>query len=192
VKEDVEYEPAAEYLHLLSEPMWTGLRGPLADVLAHPDPDAATVLELGAGTGLGTDVILDTIRRAPVPRRTVAAAASRATRTPRRQSDRDRVTVHRGGASDVPLPDRIAAVAGINMIGHLTPAERSALFRSLAARLTPCAPAVFTVQEPDTTVEVPELPPFSVPVGTLRYEGTGRPVGDRTGEHQMDHELQHP
>ncbi|MDT7648655.1 MAG: hypothetical protein QOI36_61 [Pseudonocardiales bacterium] len=47
--------------------MWTGLRGPLADVLAHADPDAATVLELGAGTGLGTDVILDTIRRAPVP-----------------------------------------------------------------------------------------------------------------------------
>jgi hypothetical protein len=47
--------------------MWTGLRGPLADVLAHADPDAATVLELGAGTGLGTDVILDTIRRAPAP-----------------------------------------------------------------------------------------------------------------------------
>jgi hypothetical protein len=44
---------------------------------------------------------------------------------------------------------------------------------------------VFTVQPPDTTVEVPELPPFSVPVGTLGYEGTGRPVGDRTGEHRL-------
>jgi SAM-dependent methyltransferase len=172
-----EYDAAAEYLHLLSEPTWTGLRGPLAHVLARADPHAGTVLELGAGTGLGTDVILDTIPQAPVllaepsPHLRAVLLARLAPR-----SDRDRITVHPGGASDVPLPDRIAAVAGMHMIGHLSPTERSALFRSLAARLTPGAPVVFTVQPPDTAVEVPQFPPFSVPLGTLRYEGTGRAI----------------
>jgi SAM-dependent methyltransferase len=172
-----EYDAAAEYLHLLSEPTWTGLRTRLADVLARTDPDAGTVLELGAGTGLGTDVILDTIPRAPVllaepsPQLRAALLARLADR-----SDRDRVTVYPGGASEVPLPDRIAAVSGMHMIGHLNPAERSALFRALAARLAPGAPVAFTVQPPDTAVEVPQFPPFSVQIGTLRYEGTGRAV----------------
>ena len=172
-----EYGPAAEYLHLLSEPMWEGLRDRLAEALAHADPDAGTVLELGAGTGLGTDVILDTIPRAPVllaepsPQLRAVLLARLAAR-----SDRDRVTVHPGGASDVPLPARLAAVAGMHMIGHLDPAERSVLFRSLASRLAPGAPVVFTVQAPDTAVAVPELPPFSATVGKLRYEGTGRAV----------------
>jgi SAM-dependent methyltransferase len=172
-----EYGPAAEYIHLLSEPMWTELHGPLADVLSHADPDAGTVLELGAGTGLGTDVILDTIPRAPVllaepsPQLRAALLARLAAR-----SDRHRITVYPGEASDVPLPDRIAAVVGMHMIGHLNPTQRSALFRSLAPRLTPGAPVVFTVQPPDTAVEVPAFPPLSVAMGALRYEGTGQAV----------------
>lgn len=172
-----EYGPSAEYVHLLSEPMWAGLRGPLAAALADVDPGAGVVLELGAGTGLGTDIVLQVIPEAPL----VVAEPSphlRAVLLARvaAHPDRDRVTVYPGGASDVPLPEAIAAVVGMHMIGHLPAPERRALLLALAGRLAPGAPVVFNVQPPDTAVEVPEFPPFAVPVGGLRYEGTGRAV----------------
>jgi hypothetical protein len=56
-----EYAASAEYLHLLSRPMWTGLRPRLEAALTGLAPDAGPVLELGAGSGLGTDVLLDTL-----------------------------------------------------------------------------------------------------------------------------------
>jgi hypothetical protein len=46
-----EYDASAPYLHLLSEPMWTGLGPRLAGALAGADPAAGPVLEFGAGTG---------------------------------------------------------------------------------------------------------------------------------------------
>jgi len=81
------------------------------------------------------------------------------------QPDGDRVTVFPAGASDVPLPERIAAVAGLHMIGHLAPAERRSLFAAVAVRLAPGAPVVLNVQAPDTAVEVLEFPPFGVSLG---------------------------
>lgn len=173
-----EYVSSAEYLHVLSVPMWEGLRSRLVDVLARVDPGSGTVLELGAGTGLGTDVLLDTVPHAPLlavepsgPMRAVLLA-----RVAGRPDGAERVTVHPGTATDAPLPDRLAVVAGLHMIGHLPPGDRQALFVALAARLAAGAPVVFNVQPPHTAQEVPEFPPVGVTVGALRYEGTGSAV----------------
>ncbi|AXB42716.1 class I SAM-dependent methyltransferase [Amycolatopsis albispora] len=175
-----EYAPSAEYLHLLSRPMWTSLSGRLAAVLAGVDPAGGVVVEFGAGTGLGTDVLLDTVPDAPVlaaepsPELRAVLLARLAARP-----DADRVTVYPAGAADLPLPDRIAAAVGMHMIGHLAPGDRRALFTALVPRLAPGAPVVFNVQPPETAVEVPESEPFAVRAGRLRYEGRGRaePVG---------------
>lgn len=149
----------------------------LATALTSADPASGTVIEFGAGTGLGTDVLLDTLAPAPI----LAAEPSaqlRAVLLARlaAREDRDRVTVFPVGATELPLPDRIAAVVGMHMIGHVAPAQRRTLFAELMPRLAPGAPLVFNVQPPDTAVEVPEWPPFGTTVGRLRYEGTGRAV----------------
>ncbi|OLT12378.1 hypothetical protein BJF78_03960 [Pseudonocardia sp. CNS-139] len=169
-----EYDPSAPYLHLLSVPVWGPLRERLAAVLAGVDPAAGTVLELGPGSGLGTEVVLDTVPDAPV----LAAEPSAALRAVllarlSGRPDAARLSVYPGGAAAVPLPDRIAAVVGLHMVGHLAPGQRARLWPALAARLAPGAPVVLNVQPPDTAVAVPEFPPMSVTVGRFTYQGTG-------------------
>jgi hypothetical protein len=88
--------------------------------------------------------------------------------------DSARLTVYPGGATEVPLPDRLGAVVGLHMVGHLSPQRRKELWPALAARLAPGAPVVFNVQPPDTAVAVPEMPPFGITVGRFTYQGTGR------------------
>lgn len=175
-----EYDRSAQYLHLLSVPAWTQLRPRLADVMAGVDAGAGTVVEFGPGSGLGTEVLLDIIADAPVLA-VEPSAALRGILLARLsgRGDASRVTVFPAGAADAPLPDRIAAVVGMHMVGHLPPRERRALWARLAERLTPGAPVVFNVQPPDTAVAVPEWPPLRMQVGRLTYEGTGnaRPTG---------------
>ena len=167
-----EYSASGEYLHLLSGPAWTDLRPRLAAALAGVAPDAGPVLELGAGSGLGTDVLLDTLVND-----VLAAEPSASLRGVllARLADRgtDRVTVFPGGATEMPLPDRLAAVVGMHMVGHLAPPDRKRLWAAVAARLSRGGPVVLNVQTPATAEVVPEFPWMSVSVGGLGYEGTG-------------------
>ncbi|MGK8503496.1 hypothetical protein [Nocardia asiatica] len=174
-----EYSRAAEYLHLLAAPMWSGLRPRLTAAMAVADPAAGVVVEFGAGTGLGTDVLLDVLAPAPIvvaeplPHLRAVLLA--------RLRDRDdgaRVTVRPCGASELALPERISAAVGLHMIGHLGPERRRTLFAALVPRLTPGAPIVFNVQPPASATEPVEVDPYRVRLGGLDYEGCGhaRPV----------------
>jgi SAM-dependent methyltransferase len=151
-----EYTASGEYLHLLSRPAWAALRPRLAAALTDVDPTAGPVLELGAGTGLGTDVLLETLTND-----VLAAEPSASLRGVllARLADRgtDRVTVFPGGATDAPLQDRIAAVVGMHMVGHLAPPDRKRLWATVAERLAPGGPVVLNVQPPAAAEPVPEF-----------------------------------
>ncbi|MEJ3655080.1 class I SAM-dependent methyltransferase [Actinomycetes bacterium KLBMP 9759] len=183
-----EYGPAAPYLHLLVQPAWTGLRPAFAAELASVDPGAGSVVELGSGSGIGTELLLETVPGAPV----LAAEPSAQLRAVllgriAAHPQAHRLTVRACRAQDLVLPDRISAVLGAHMAGHLDAASRHALWRTLAARLTPGAPVMLTVEPPDSVRTVPELPPVEVTVAGLTYRGTGSavPDGDDSVEWRM-------
>jgi hypothetical protein len=183
-----EYDRSVQYLHLLSVPMWGALRERLTGVLVGVDPAAGTVLEFGPGSGLGTEVVLDTVPNAPV----LAAEPSAALRSVLLsrlggRPDAARLSVYPGGAAEVPLPEKLAAAVGLHMVGHLPPADRQKLWPALAERLAPGAPIAFNVQPPDTAVAIPEFPPTSVTVGRFTYQGTGsaEPTGPESVRWRM-------
>ncbi|MHA6630325.1 class I SAM-dependent methyltransferase [Pseudonocardia sichuanensis] len=185
-----EYDASAPYLHLLSESAWVDLGPRLADALAGADPAAGPVLELGAGTGLGTERILAAVPDSPV----LAAEPSAALRAVliarlRGMTGGERVTVLPVGAAEVDLPERLAAVVGMHMVGHLAPDTRRALWRGISARLAPGAPVVLNVQPPETATAVPAWPPFGVRQGALTYQGTGsaEPTGPESVRWRMQY-----
>jgi methyltransferase family protein len=184
-----EYAASAEYLHLLSAPMWTALRPRLTAALRGVAPDAGPVLELGPGTGLGTDVLLDAVDNDLV---LVEPSAGLRAVLLARLGDRgatDRVSVLPCRAGDAPLPDRLAAAVGLHMVGHLAPPDRAALWLDLARRLAPGAPLVLNLQPPPAAVEVPVTPWFGPTLGGLAYEGRGRaePTGPDSVRWRMDY-----
>lgn len=176
-----EYDASAEYLHLLSIPMWATLRPRLAAALHDVDPEGGPVLELGAGTGLATDVLLETLDNDVVA--IEPSAALRAVLLARlAHRRRGRVTVEPCGALEAPLPRQLAGVVGMHMIGHLPPMDRARLWATVATRLVPGAPVVLTVQPPETATAMPAFPWSGVTLGGLTYEGTGHaePAGPGT------------
>jgi hypothetical protein len=90
-----------------------------------------------------------------------------------------RTTVVAATAEQVDLPETIGAVLAINMIGHVTPADRRGLWQRLASRMRPGAPLVVNLQPPSEAVAVAEAEFTTVRVGRLRYQGSGsaQPAG---------------
>lgn len=182
-----EYDGAAEYVHLLSLPMWQGLRPRLAAALAGVNGGTGPVLELGAGTGLGTEVVLDTVEAAVLAAEPSAVLRAVLLARLAARPDIHRVTVYPAGAADVPLPDRLAGVVGMHMVGHVRPADRRTLWAALAERLAPGAPVVVNLQPPATAVAVPLTPPYGSSVGGLTYQGQGsaEPTGPESVRWRM-------
>lgn len=183
-----EYGPSAPYLHLLMQPAWTELRPAFAAELGRVDPGAGSVVELGSGSGIGTELLLETVPAARVlaaepSAQLRAVLLGRLTTHPQAH----RLTVQPCRAQDLVLPDRISAVLAAHMAGHLDAASRHALWRALAARLTPGAPVLLTVEPPDSVRTVPEFPPMEVTAAGLTYRGTGaaEPAGDDSVEWRM-------
>lgn len=172
------YEVAAEHFDLLIADAWQVLRPALALALAAVDPAAGPVLDLGAGTGMGTKVIAELAPGSDI----LAVEPSRSLRVGLfgRLADnprlRDRVTVLPTDALGAELPARIGGVVAMNMVGHLAPPEREELWRRLAERLAPGAPLVVNLQPPARAEAVPETVFASVPVGGRVYRGRGSAI----------------
>ncbi|KAB1915628.1 trans-aconitate 2-methyltransferase [Micromonospora sp. AMSO31t] len=169
-----DYQISGEYLHLLSEPAWQALGTPVAEALRGAS-GAATLLDVGAGTGLGTEVLAgavpdgDVVAVEPSP----VLRAVLLSRIAARPDLRQRVTVLAGDALGVDLPDRLGAVLAMNMIGHLSPEGRRLFLRRVAERLVPGAPLVLNLQPPAEPTSVPFEVFAAVPVGRHTYEGGG-------------------
>ncbi|MCW6004651.1 class I SAM-dependent methyltransferase [Micromonospora sp. CPCC 205371] len=174
------YAESGEFIDVLSRGAWEALRVPLAQALAQARPDQGPIVDIGAGTGLGTLVAAravpgaDLIAVEPSPILRAALLARLAGDDMSR-----RVTVQATDAGGMVLPGRLGAVLAINMIGHLTPDHRRALWADLRPRLAPAAPLVVNLQPPPEPVAVPETAFTSVPVGRQTYQGSGgaRPDG---------------
>jgi len=169
--------------------MWQELRPRLASALTGVDGGAGPVLELGAGTGLGTDVLLDTVDADIVVAEPSAALRAVLLARLAGRPDAHRVTVYPAGAAEVPLPDQLAGAVGLHMIGHLRPDDRRALWSNLARRLVPGAPVVVNLLPPDTAVAVPPIPPITASVGHLTYQGWGEaePTGPESLRWRMSY-----
>jgi SAM-dependent methyltransferase len=172
---DDVYEESGEFLDVLSGPAWQMLREPVRAALRGTVAHAGPVLDVGAGTGLGTAVLAEACPGSPV----LAIEPSpvlRAVLLSRVASDaalRERVTVVASDALSAVLPDRLDAVLAINMIGHLAPHERRTFWERVAARLAPGAPLVVNLQPPAEPVAVGYTTFGTVQVGGHTYEGGG-------------------
>lgn len=177
-----QYRVAAEHFDLLIGDAWRYLRPVLAAALTDVDATAGPVLDIGAGTGIGSRTIAELVPAADI----VAVEPSPSLRVglfTRLADDpdlRSRITVLPGAALDVELPERISGAVAMNMIGHLSPEERAELWQRLAERLAPGAPLVVNLQPPARVEAVPETDFASVTAGRRTYRGRGsaRPDGD--------------
>jgi hypothetical protein len=174
------YAQSGEFIDVLSRDAWAALRIPVAQALAQARPEQGPIVDIGAGTGLGTLAAAQAVPAAEL----IAVEPSPILRAAllTRLVDDDlsrRVTVQATEAVDMVLPARLGGVLAINMIGHLAPDQRRALWADLRPRLAPAAPLVVNLQPPSAPEVVPETPFTSVPVGRRRYQGSGaaRPDG---------------
>lgn len=178
------YAVAAEHYDLWAVGHWAQLGPLLAAQLQAVDVNAGPVLDIGAGTGLGTVLIADTVRGAQV----LAVEPSRAmrvglvTRLMSRPDLHNRVTVLPTDLGGLDWPEQLSGFVAMAMLGHLDPMARLGLWRELAAHLAPGAPALVLLQPPGRPQTVPATRHSRVRLGRHDYEGwaAAEPVGPRT------------
>ncbi|ONF74357.1 class I SAM-dependent methyltransferase [Amycolatopsis keratiniphila] len=168
------YHQTAEYVAVLLRQAWAGLGPALVDVLSGVDTSGGPVVDVGAGTGLGTAVLAAALPGADI----IAIEPNPALRTAlltRCVEDDDlarRVTILGADVLAAPLPDRLSVVLAMNVLGHFDPGERRALWGMLADRLAPGGRAILNLQPPTTAVTIPATPMARVRVGDREYLGT--------------------
>jgi hypothetical protein len=170
-----QYAVTAEFYDLLAGPHWGAIGPVLANALAGAVPVAGPVLDLGAGTGLSTVAVADALPDATIlavePSPSLRAVLH--ARLAARADLRDRVTVLPNDLAGAELPRRLGGAVAISMLGHLDRSARLALWRLLADRLAPDAPAVIELQPPARPEVVPETAFARASLGDLEYEGAG-------------------
>src|SRR5919197_13009 len=176
------YVDSGEFIDVLSQDAWRALRPPIVEALGQAAPDQGPIVDIGAGTGLGTLVVAETLPASHI----LAVEPSpilRAVLLSRLVSDGDlrlRVTVQDADVDGMRLPQQLSGVLAINMIGHLSPQRRRDLWADLRPRLAPGAPLIVTLQPPAEPTHIPESTFTSVRIGDRIYEGSGgaHPTGD--------------
>lgn len=167
------YASAAEHFDLITKPAWANIGPTLTAALKEAREGA--VLDIGTGTGLSLTAIANALPRHEI----IAIEPSPSlriglfTRLADDPALAERVTVLAGTVEEAILPTHLGAAVGINMLGHLAPPTRVAMWSRLAARLSPGAPAVFTLQPPSRPESIPETPFGEATVGRLRYSASG-------------------
>lgn len=171
-----QYLAAAEYIDVMSRGAWQYLAPALTTVLTTANPVVGPIVDVGAGTGLGTIAIADAAPDTDIIA-VEPSAALRAVLLTRVVDDAalaSRVTVLDTDLQHAELPYRLGGLVAMNMIGHLAPDARRRLWTMLAQRLPPDAPAVLNLQPPETPTTVPDTRFTTVTVGRRVYEGWGR------------------
>lgn len=85
---------------------------------------------------------------------------------------RARVTVLGSDLLSAALPQRMAGLVAMNVIGHFAPADRSDVWALLADRLAPGGRAVLNLYPPTRPEALPVIPLTEVTLGRRRYTGS--------------------
>ncbi len=175
----------AEFYDLLATGHWDTFGMQLLVLLSDADPSVGPIVDLGAGTGVG----LPYLHLAVPDARIHAIEPSRAMRTglhTRLMMDPELcrlTTVDPRRFAEAVLPDRACALVASAALGHLDDTERARLWRFVAERMPPGAPAVIEVLPPGRPVSVPLSRYRRLSVGDYVYEGWQE--GEPAGQHDM-------
>ncbi|MEV0642081.1 class I SAM-dependent methyltransferase [Streptomyces sp. NPDC050619] len=173
---------------------WQSLGPALAEALQQVKAERGPVVEVGAGTGRGIRAICAALPGDDPVLAVEPSSAMRAVLLARVHDApelRERVTVLAEDAVHAPLPDGLRAMVAVNVLGHLPPAERRALWGSASLRLAPGGALVVGVTPPFVPERVPRTRMASAAVGALRYEGwaTAEPSGEDEITWHMDYHV---
>ncbi|MFI1023314.1 class I SAM-dependent methyltransferase [Streptomyces olivaceus] len=188
------YECSAEYLDLMIAETWQTLAPALTEVLHAVRAKDGPVADLGAGTGRGTEAICAALPGADPVLAVEPSTTMRAVLLSRVHGIpvlRSRVTVLAEDAVRAPLPDGLRAIVALNMLGHLPPAERRALWAGSARRLAPGGALIVNLNPPAGPEHVPHTRMTAVTVGARCYEGwaSAEPSGDDQVTWRMDYRV---
>jgi SAM-dependent methyltransferase len=179
---DDPYQHSAEFIDLLIRDHWKLIGPTLTHALRSVDPTQGPLVDIGAGSGIGTRLAADTIPDLEVlaVEPSPALRAVLLSRLVDSHNLQRRVTVLADRLQTATLPDRLSAVIAMNVLGHFSPDERLQLWTLLADRLSPGGPALFNLLPPAEPVPVPDSLMAQVTIGRHRYEGWARaePAGD--------------
>jgi len=176
------YAQSAEFYEVMAIPHWNMKRDILVSALTATGPITEPVVDFGAGTGLSTIAIADTLPDVAIhavePSDAMRAALT--TRVLASPSLIDRVTVHPVTIEDFELPDSIGAAVLFGVIGYLDQAARQQFWDTLRQKITPKAPVVVEVMALDQPMLVPEMTIAQQRIGLRENEVriAGQPDGD--------------
>lgn len=183
MSESDPYAKSAEFYDVMAKPHWNMKRDVLVSTLTAGGVISRPIVDIGAGTGLSTVTIADTVPDAAIHavEPSTAMRAALVSRILDRGSDiTDRVTVHPEEAEKVELPDSIGAAVLFGVIGYLDKPARQRLWGELRARVTPGGPIVIEVMALDEPMVVPEVTIAQQRIGNRDNEVriSGEPAGD--------------
>ncbi|MDT0269030.1 class I SAM-dependent methyltransferase [Streptomyces sp. DSM 44915] len=167
------YAASAPFIDPLIAGFWREAGPSLTAALARLAPGGGPVVDLGAGSGRGTRIAAAALPAA----RIVAVEPSAAMRTAllaRLMDDpalAERVTVVADEALGFAFPEETRAVLALNMLGHLAPDDRRALWALVADRLAPDGLVLVNNPPPTSAEAVPRTAGPTVRVGDHAYRG---------------------
>ncbi|CAL9352550.1 hypothetical protein SUDANB58_00494 [Streptomyces sp. enrichment culture] len=187
------YALSAEYIDIMIAEPWEGLAPQVISVLRGLRAAEGVVVDLGAGSGRGVRAVREALPDVPVlaVEPSPAMRAVLLARVHDEPSLRTGVTVVPADASSAELPDGMRAMLALNVLGHLPPDQRRALWGNAVRRLAPGGALLLNVTPPLAPQPVPRTRMAHLTLGDLTYEGWAQaePAGDDQVVWRMDYRV---
>ena len=168
------YAVTAQFYDPLASATHADIDRQIAAALHGLDVAYGPVIDVGAGTGLTTELIVKSLPTAQVwaiePDATMRAALM--TRVWNDLDLRERVTILPSGMMDAPLPDQIAGAVFSASLVHFGPNERERLWLLLAGRLATPGKIVIEIQCPEA-IDMAEKEIGEFKIGQISYRSFG-------------------
>jgi trans-aconitate methyltransferase len=166
------YAVTAQFYDVVASAQHSAVNAQIAEALTGLETMGYPVVDVGAGTGLTTQVIATALPEAeilavePDPAMRPALMA----RVWSNPDLRRRVSILPMSILAAPLPPVVSAAIASATLVHFSPQERERLWALLSARLSPAGRAVIEIQCP-IAQDIPEACIATAQVGQVAYEG---------------------